>query len=50
MEHALPSTPSSPAQRTQLKHGIKTLGASHVGTMQAFTALHRAAAWQRALS
>src|SRR6266702_1489886 len=43
MEHTLPSTPSYAAQRTQLKRGIRALAASQAETMQAFTALHRAA-------
>jgi AhpD family alkylhydroperoxidase len=43
MEPPLPSTPSSPAQLAQLKRGIRTLAASQAETMQAFTALPRAA-------
>jgi AhpD family alkylhydroperoxidase len=43
MEHALPNTPSSPAQLTQLKRGIRMLAASQAETMQAFTTLHRTA-------
>jgi AhpD family alkylhydroperoxidase len=43
MEQQLSSIPSSPAHLTQPKHGIRTLAASQAETMQAFTALHRAA-------
>jgi hypothetical protein len=43
VEQPLPSTPSYPAQHTQLKCGIRTLAASQAETMQAFTALHHAA-------
>ena len=43
MEQVLPSTSSYPAHLTQLKRGIRTLAASQAETMQAFTALHRAA-------
>jgi AhpD family alkylhydroperoxidase len=43
MEQGLPSTVSYPAHLTQLKRGIKTLAARQAETMQAFTALHRAA-------
>jgi AhpD family alkylhydroperoxidase len=49
MEQALPSTLSYPAYLTQLKRGIRTLAASQAETMQAFTALHRAATQPGAL-
>ncbi len=49
MEQPLPSTPSYPAQLTQLKRGIRTLAASQAETMQAFTALHRTATRPEAL-
>jgi len=49
MEQAQPGIPSYPAYLTQLKRGIRTLAASQAATMQAFTALHRAATQPGAL-
>jgi AhpD family alkylhydroperoxidase len=42
MEQAPPRTLSYPEHLSQIKRGLRRLGASQPETMQAFTALHRA--------
>lgn len=42
MEPSLPRTLSYPEQLSQIKRGLRRLGASQPETIQAFTALHRA--------
>jgi hypothetical protein len=39
MEQSLPRTLSYPEQLSQIKRGLRRLGVSQPGTMQAFTAL-----------